>query len=190
MDGSNSSNQAPNWIATLTPSEFEQQVEAWLKLSGVGLREFQVQRLETLTGTDGEYEIDVTARFEALGVNFLVLVECKHHKHPIKRDVVQVLFDRIRAVGAHKGIIFATTTFQRGAVEYAKAHGIALVEVADGRTSYFTKSDTPLLELPPWVPKYVAWVRYLTTEGHEGYHQITENEPATILERMSVQTPE
>src|SRR5260370_41359355 len=98
--------------AGITPEEYEAGVEEVIREWGMGLTEFQVKRREVLTGTDGEYEIDVSARFEALGVNFLVLAECKHYKNPIKREVVQILHDRLRSVGGHKGIIFATSSFQ------------------------------------------------------------------------------
>lgn len=171
---------------TLTPAEFEQQVEHFLRISGVGLSNFQVQRVEKLAGSDGVYEIDVAARFEALGADFLVLIECKHYKNAVKRDVAQVLYDRIRAVGAHKGMIFTTSTFQRGAIEYARTHGIALVQVADGRTSYFTKSQEQPAELPPWVPKYVAWIRSFTPEGNDAYTQVINNEPSLILQALGV----
>lgn len=142
----------------LTPKQFEMEIEKFLRDMGAHLSQFQVQRLEKIEGSDGEYEIDVTARFEALGTDFLVLVECKHYKSAVKREVVQVLRDKIQAIGAQKGIIFSTAYFQRGAINYAKAHRIALVQVADGRTSYITKSDGPPPPLPPWVPAYVGWV--------------------------------
>jgi restriction system protein len=116
----------------ISPERFEEEVEKLLRRSGIGLPEFKVQRLEKIQASDGVYEIDVTARFEVLGSSFLVLVECKHHKNPIKREVVQVLYDRIRAVGAHKGMIFSTASFQKGAVEFARAHKIALIKVIDG----------------------------------------------------------
>jgi restriction system protein len=96
------------------------------------LPELKVQRLEKLQASDGVYEIDVTARFEVLGARFLVLIECKNHKNPIKREVVQVLYDRIRAVGAHKGMIFSTAKFQKGAIEFARAHNIALLQIVEG----------------------------------------------------------
>jgi restriction system protein len=64
----------------LTPEQFEEEVEKLLRKLGVDLAEFKVQRLEKLDAADGVYEIDVTARFEALGASFLVLIECKHHK--------------------------------------------------------------------------------------------------------------
>lgn len=128
--------------ANLTPKQFEAEVEGFLRRGGASLSEFKVPRLEKISVADGVYEIDVTARFEALGADFLVLVECKHHRSPIKREVVQVLYDRLRAVGGQKGMIFSTAPFQSGAVKYARAHGIALVLVADGSVGYTCRAPT------------------------------------------------
>jgi restriction system protein len=162
---------------TLTPDEFEIWVERFLVKLGTGkLTEFRTTRRERLQGSDGEYEIDIAARFEALGGNFLVLVECKHHKAAIKRDVVQVLRDRLESTGAQKGMIFATIGFQEGAIEYAKRHRIALVQVADGKTSYFTKGAGPTV-YPPWLPRYVGWIITLSNEGNESYSLISEDHP-------------
>ena len=166
---------------TLTPKQFEIEVEKLLiKLGSGKLAEFRTDRLEPLQGTDGEYEIDVTVRFEALGGNYLVLVECKHQKASIKRDVVQVLHDRLRTVGAQKGMIFATTGFQKGAIEYAKLHGIALVQVANGKTSYFTKGAGPTI-YPPWLPPYTGWFITLNDEGNELHSLIDADNPHDIF---------
>jgi restriction system protein len=166
---------------TLSPKEFENEVEKLLITIGKGkLSQFKTNKLEKLMGSDGEYEIDITVRFEALGGKFLVLVECKHHKSPIKRDVVQVLNDRLRAVGAQKGMIFATTRFQKGAIEYAKQHGIALVQVADGKTSYFTKGAGETI-YPPWLPSYVGWYITLNDEGNELHSLIFEDHIPNIF---------
>jgi len=116
----------------ISPGRFEAEVEKLLRRAGLGLPEFVVQRLEKIEASDGVYEIDVTARFEVLGASFLVLIECKHHKNPIKREVVQVLHDRLRAVGAQKGMIFSTARFQRGAIDFARVHNIALIQIIDG----------------------------------------------------------
>jgi restriction system protein len=170
-----------NMPVEMTAEEFEQYVAQDLAQLGIALHNFQVQRLETIQGSDGEYEIDVPARFEALGANFLVLVECKHHKHPIKREVVQVLFDRLRAVGGHKGILYATAPFQRGAIEYAQLHGITLIQVADGRANYGVKAGDIPPVLPPWVPRFVSLKRTITAEGHEQFQQLVANDPMTLL---------
>jgi restriction system protein len=168
----------------LTPKQFEIEVENHLTKLGIHLSDFKVHRLEKISAADGIYEIDVTARFEALGANFLVLIECKHHTHPIKRDVVQVLNDRLRAVGAQKGMIFSTVRFQSGAIEYAQKHGIALVHIVNGRASYETKHFYQSILSPSWAPSYVGYIVSLSEEGHESYSLIHERDPRKLLERF------
>ena len=116
----------------MTPSEYEFHIHDYLKDLEPFLADFRVERQEVLSGTDGSYEIDVVARFEALGVDFLVLSECKHHKRRIERDAVQVLQARVQSMGAHKGILFSVSGFQSGAIKYARAHGVALIQLVPG----------------------------------------------------------
>ena len=168
------------WVS-LGPREFEAEVASFLKGTYAGQQGLRVDRLEKISVHDGTYEIDITARFEALGVDFLVLVECKHHKSPIKRDVVQVLHDRVRAVGAHKGIIFSTSRFQRGAVQYAQAHGVALVEIADARTCYTTRGYEAGQDLPLGVPSRVGWFISLSNEGFTTRTLIKEGNFVNLL---------
>jgi restriction system protein len=171
----------------LTPEQFEREVEKQISAMGVSLSEFKVRRLERIPSADGVYEIDVTARFEALGANFLVLIECKHHKNPIKREVVQVLNDRLRAVGAQKGMIFSTAQYQRGALEYAKTHGIALARVVDGSVLFESKSfGGRRVEPPPWAPPYAAYLVSLSDEGGESYSLMREGLAGELLEQLNV----
>jgi restriction system protein len=123
------------WL-DLKPTRFEELVVEHLSDLGKPLRSFKVEHRRKLHGADGEYEIDAVATFEALGVNFTVLVECKHHKNPIKREFIQVLGDKVRSTGAHKGVLFSTASFQSGALDYAKAHGVALVHFTQGGPVY------------------------------------------------------
>lgn len=52
-----------------------------------------------LMNNDGEYQIDVYAEFDFLGATFKVLVECKRHKNRIKKEVIQLLYDKLRSTG-------------------------------------------------------------------------------------------
>jgi hypothetical protein len=70
-------------------------------------------------------------------------LEAKRHKNPIKRDLVQILHSKAQSVGAHKAVMIATAPFQRGAIEFAKAHGIALVLVSEGRFTFETRAAAP-----------------------------------------------
>ncbi|GEM_PF-6580625 len=100
----------------------------------------EVIHRENIKGLDGEFNIDISIRFQELGVNFLTLVECKHHRNPIKRDYVQLLKDKVESIGAQKGILVSSSSFQKGALEYAKAHNIALIRLVNEEFMYQRRS--------------------------------------------------
>lgn len=161
---------------SVTPQEYELEVRKILDASGVSLIEYYSSHLEPVNGVDGEYIIDVVARFTALDVKFVVLVECKHHKRKVERKDVQILHSKLRSVGAQKAILFSVSGFQDGALEYAKVHGIALAQFSNGSTSWFTRSIGSPSPPPPWagIPQYVAWWHHgtsisLLSEEHGKY---------------------
>ncbi len=167
----------------LTPERFELEVKGIFEMLGADMASFSASHREKIAGVDGVYEIDVSVRFEALGANFLVLVECKHQRSPVKRDVVQILYDRLRSIGAHKGMIFASTTFQRGALEYAKQHGIALIRLADGETCWETRAIGPSPPPPSWanIPPYVGWWTRLTEDGNQEHTLVSVRDTTESL---------
>jgi restriction system protein len=128
-------------IIEMTFDDYEVGVKNVIEAKGHDLKDFQVTRKEVLVGADGEYEIDVVARFTILeGAEVIVLVECKHHKNSIKRELVQALHSKLVSVGAHKAMMFTTAKYQRGAIEFAKAHGISLVRFTDSELNYAVKA--------------------------------------------------
>jgi restriction system protein len=149
---------------SLSPEEFEEHVRKMLDASGAALSGYQSAHRDNVVGSDGDYEIDITVRFSALGAEYFTLIECKRHTASIKRKDVQTLWAKIQSTGAHKGMIFATSGFQSGAVEFAKEHGIALVTVADGRSSYLTRAASgsepiPWSNVPEFISKVVGWLQ-------------------------------
>jgi restriction system protein len=156
--------------------EYELAVKGILDAVGSPLVGYESSHLEKVPGTDGDYVIDITARFSALGASFLVLVECKHCGRQVERQDVQVLHSKLLSVGAQKAVLFATSGFQSGAIEFANAHGIALVQFASGKSTWFTKSAGPVKDPPSWanIPKYVGWwhhgnSRSVVSEDHSEY---------------------
>jgi hypothetical protein len=126
--------------ADITAAEFEQWVtELYVAVDGE-VEDLRVTPHEVVHGTDGDYDLDATVRFRWGGLAFLVLVEAKRHKDPIKRELVASLHSKMLSTGAQKGVILATAPFQRGAIKFAMTHGIALVEVTEGRYSIKTAS--------------------------------------------------
>jgi hypothetical protein len=125
----------------ITPAEFEIWVTSIFDAArdSGGVDDLRVSIHEVIEGTDGTYDFDATLRYELAGLEFLVLVEAKLHKNPIKRETVQILRQKLQSVGAQKAVLISTAPFQKGALDFALAHGIALVTVTEGRFTYETR---------------------------------------------------
>lgn len=67
-------------ITEVSSADYERAVKQLLDSHSDRPGRYESKLLEPVRGSDGEYVIDVTARFTALGGDFLVLVECKRHK--------------------------------------------------------------------------------------------------------------
>lgn len=173
--------------ANLTPEQFEIAVQEIVPSQGAQLKDFKVVRREALSASDGEYEVDVTARFEALSVNFLVLIECKHHKSPIKREVIQILNDRLRSIGAQKGILVATSRFQSGALDYATQHGIALISLVGGSFSYVRRSHFPSrLRSSTYVASILNLEQGQDGEPREVYTVLSRDRKRKLLKALGI----
>ncbi|MDB4918484.1 restriction endonuclease [Mucilaginibacter sp.] len=148
------------YVEQMTPKQFELTVHDYMEEIGNGLPDFKITHNAQLVGSDGIYQIDVLASYTALGVKMVVLIECKHYTKAVSREKVQLLYDKLRSTGAHKGILFSTAGFQDGAIEYALRHKIALVRMLTDRFENITNS----LEKPkkrdffilPKPPKFIA----------------------------------
>ncbi len=173
----------PESPEAMTAATFETAVKSLVEVRGAGLVGFESSLRERLEGAEGAYEIDVVARFEALGVQYVTLIECKYWRKAVGRDVVEVLHSRIRSTGAHKGMIFTTSTFQSGAIAYATAHGIALVRLVEGSALYQTRGiERP--QVAPRHPSLAGWAGVMIHEEVGGIvHTVIRRDlPNALLE--------
>ena len=159
-----------------TPTEFEKLVLAWLRRCGPAEnQQIVAEHLGVMQGAGGGYKIDVVVKLTVFGGAVVaVLVECKHQARPVEREDVMVLEAKLRDVGAHKGMLFSTSGFQKGALQFAAARGIATVAVVNGERVYETRgagSGPP--EPPPWVQcdPYVG-IRMSSTDKGISCHTI------------------
>lgn len=132
-------------VCNMTPTEFELYCMEILRgyAEEEKLCNFRIDHNVHLSSSDGTYQIDVYASYTALGAEMKVLVECKQFGSAIKRDYIILLADKVRSLGAQKGILLSTAGFQSGAIEYAEAHGIALIQVFDTRVNWYSHSAGP-----------------------------------------------
>ncbi len=157
----------------ITPEEFEKQVFEWVRACPEASAA-EVEHQAMVKGQGGEYRIDIKIRFTIMGGAILELyVECKHQKRAVERDEVILLEGKLRDTGAHKGMLFSTSGFQKGAIEYATAHGIATVTVIAGEWLYETKALGPIPSPPAWLglPRY-AGIRVEPTEKGVSSHTV------------------
>jgi restriction system protein len=133
------------------------------------LIDWAVRHLDLGEGLDGTYIMDITARFQLPGMDFLILSECKRHKDPVKRSDIQVLLTKLQSTGAQKGVVVAATGFQRGALEFARARGIACVRLIDNAWTYITRHATATT--PPVLTG--AYSGYAITPDGDGDYSFT-----------------
>jgi restriction system protein len=174
----------------ISPAEFELLVKQWLVAVSPELQDFSADHRSVQQGVDGEYEVDVYATFKALGgASFKILVECKKHSNPIKRELVQVLVDKRRSLGATKAMLVATSSFQSGAIDYARVNDVALVQVVSGSIRYVQASAWPPQELLDAIlsrrdaAPYVGLVYGPDPSGRLYFPQLLANDFTFELER-------
>ena len=157
------------FVASISPTEFEVLCLDILNsyAEAENLSSFSIQHNVHIPTDDGTYQIDIYASFIAMGVEFKVITECKRYSTPVPREKVVVLNDKIRSLGAHKGIMISTCGFQSGAYEYSKKHGIALLQIIDKNVLHIMNTANPgteeqkreinlMLDWNKCMPKYYA----------------------------------
>jgi restriction system protein len=138
----------------ISSADFEAIVLEWLRRVAERRGEtITTEHLALVHGGGGAYRIDVFVTFTVLGgALFKVLVECKHQGRPLEREDVMVLESKLRDTNAQKAMLFSTSGFQSGALEFAAAKNIATVAVVEGEWFYETRAAGMARPKPP------AWV--------------------------------
>ncbi|WP_289355103.1 restriction endonuclease [Paenibacillus sp. S-12] len=136
------------FVASISATEFEKYCLEILNAyaEDEALKDFSILHNQKIQTNDGEYQIDIIAEFVALSVGFKVVVECKRYTRPVEREKFVVLAGKVRSLGAHKGILISTSGFQSGATEYARQHGIALIQIFDKFVMHIQASSNPKMD--------------------------------------------
>ena len=101
-------------VLGISPTDFEKYALSVLREQCNGLDNVAFQHNRIIVTDDGNYQIDGYVEFEIMGLKFKSIVECKHYRTSISREKVQVLFDKVRATGAHKGILVSSSISRPG----------------------------------------------------------------------------
>ncbi len=159
----------PAEIVAVSPNEYEKQVVEWLNSHTTSLKSFKVNHRHNLSGSGGEYELDGYAEIEIFnGATIKVLVECKRHTKPIEREVILAIHAKLQDTGAHKALIFSTSGFQKGAIEYSRSKGIATITFLKGSWLYETRSSDAHVDSPTHIssPQFAGILNYYEGSIH------------------------
>jgi len=179
----------PRIPVDITPDAFEKLVLDWLKVSaGQSSLGIEAEHLGVVEGPGGEYKIDVLVTFTIFGgAQVKVLVECKHKGRRVEREDALILEAKLRDVAAHKGMLFSTSGFQKGALKYTDAKGIATVTVIAGKWLYETRAafGGPV-DPPPWARlDEFAGIRLASTDGGISSHTIDSSDTDALGEWLA-----
>ena len=169
----------------LRPDEVEIVVARELRKAGMELSKLKVRARTPLSkGHDDEYAMELSGFIRVGGTDRPVLVECRNERQPARADAVRALSAKLAEQKAQHGIMFSTSGYEPGAVREARAHGVPLLTVADGRAA-FARSPWGMAGQPPaWVPEYMAEVVDLDVTGQLRHQLVVSDQRKLILDRF------
>jgi len=120
-------------VADISPLEFEKYCLTILDVlySHKELDDYKITHNETYEKNDGKHQVDVVIEYSIANASYTVFVECKKKKNPIEVGMVRDFYQKIQSCGANKGIFISTSGYQKGAILFAREHGIALYRIMD-----------------------------------------------------------
>lgn len=181
----------------ISPTDFEKFCMEFLRAYAEKekLSEFNIKHNVKIEASDGIYQIDIYAEFVAMNCKFKVLAECKKYNKAVSRDKVEILYSRLQSLGMNKGILISTSGFQSGAIQFAKSHGIALIQVSDKSIDFYSASanNSDLVEIiekrrfmeyPKYVAKEIVDENYVTIRVYPTDKMLTDIHNTIIKEIM------
>lgn len=156
----NIANPYENIASEMTPTEFEKFCLDFLSRQLDGAKDISIEHNKKVDAHDGTYQIDGLIEFTVGCIKCKTILECKQYKNSVPREKVEILYNRICAIGANKGILISTSGFQSGAIKYAAEHGIALIQIMHKSIKFIQARKKDLLETARTYERYVNTPQY------------------------------
>jgi len=195
----------------LRPDEVEIFVARELRKAGLELVSLRERARRRPGPDDDEYVMELAAVLRVEGAERRLVVECRNERLPVGAAAVASLAERLasgetepvdaprRLMPApaaettpsappvpRQGLIFSVSGYDADAVRAARARGVALLTVADGKAAFArTQGGTMAGDPPAWVPEYMAEVVDLDPAGSPRYQLVVAGRPRLILDRLA-----
>lgn len=95
-----------------------------------GVEQIKIQHDVTMTGLSGaNHQLDLYWEFKIAGVFYRVAVECKNYASAVSKEKISAFKGVLNDLGGISGIYVCKSGYQKGALQYADAYGIQLLEI-------------------------------------------------------------
>jgi hypothetical protein len=174
-------------LPPLTPERFEILVVRELRKVGLEVSELHIHRRATLPEPEQGYLLELAGAVSRPPWRRRVLIACRRQDAPIGRVEVESLRDHLKEAGTAAGILFATTTFHRDALQAAQDGALALLRVTDGRTAFDTSGWGTPGHYPAWLPAYCAQAVSRDPMGQPLYRLLEGGQGDAIVQRLQIE---
>lgn len=171
--------------------EVEILVARELRKAGVELSAPKVLSRRALSPRDqSEYVVELSTVVTDRGVARDAFIECRNQSRPVGVGAVDALQARLLTPGDARpapplGIMFSTSGYEPDAVRAAKAAGIALLCISDGRAAFLRSQWAMGGQPPAWVPEYMAEVVDLDPAGSVRHQLLVSGRSSLVLGRSA-----
>jgi hypothetical protein len=174
----------------LTPDQFGIVVLRELRKAGLDASPLRRERRTSLPGEEDAYRIDYQLSLTGPGaaVPLNLLLECRRQAAPVGKSEVESLRERAEENEMTAAMLFATSGCSKEALLHARAHGMALFRVADGRAAW-TRSAWGGPSAPSWIPEFMLELAGLGPAGDVRYDLIQAGHAGKVLERLTPGQP-
>lgn len=174
----------------LPPDQFGVVVLRELRKAGFDVSPLLRERRSSLPGDEDAYKIDYQLSLTGPGaaVPLNLLIECRRQADPVGRSEVESLRKRAEENEMTAAMLFTTSGCSKEAAVHARAHGMALFRVADGRAAW-TRSAWGGPSAPSWLPEFMLELAGMGPAGDVRYDLIQAGHAGKVLERLTPGQP-
>ena len=192
----------------LRPDEVEIFVARELRKAGLELASLRERARRRPAKDDDEYVMELAAVLRVEGAERRVVVECRNERQPVGAEAVTSLAARLAEAEPEPtdaprrlmpapaaaaptpppprlGVLFSASGYEADAVRAARARGVALLTVADGKAAFARTQGGMAGDPPAWVPEYMSEVVDLDAAGAPRHRLVVAGNPRLILDRLT-----
>lgn len=173
-------------LPTITPDYLQILAVRELRKVGLEIGQPRVYRRAELPEPERGFVVELVVPLSGVGGIRRALVICRKQIAAVARDIVESAKARLPEASAEAVIIFSTAGFALDALAAAHESGVALLQIADGRSVFDAGGwgDGTADHYPAWLPAHMAQVVDRDAAGQPRLRVLEAGRPEMILAEM------